>query len=228
MERIKKLLLENADEEYRNFHSKLIPTVDVERILGVRVPILRKIAKTILREYSNENLKMFLSELPHEYYDEDMLHALLVSEFKDFDEALALTNEFLPYIDNWAVCDMFCPKCFKLHKSELWQSVTGWLNSDSVYTVRYGIVTSMRYFLDEDFSKDKFDMTTSIVSDEYYVRMAVAWYISFALIKQWGVAIELLKSKTLDKWLQNKSIQKAVESYRLTVEQKLYLKTLKL
>lgn len=226
MNKIQKLLYDNADEKYRDFHSSLIPDVDKAKIIGVRVPVVKKIAKE-LKKTNPQMVDEFLSELPHEYYDENMLHANLLCDVKDFDKAIECTEMFLPYIDNWAICDTFNPKVFAKHKSELWQKIEEWLTSSRVYTVRFGIVMAMRYFLDEDFTEDKFQRIVSIKSDEYYVNMAIAWYMSVALVKQYDVALKVLQSGELKEWVHNKSIQKAIESFRISDDKKAYLKRLK-
>lgn len=226
MNKIQKLLFDNADEKYRDFHSSLIPDVDKAKIIGVRVPVIKKLAKE-LKKINPQTVDEFLSELPHEYYDENMLHANLLCDVKDFDKAIEYTEMFLPYIDNWAVCDTFNPKVFAKHKDELWQKIEEWLSSSRVYTERFGIVMAMRYFLDEDFAEDKFQRIVSVKSDEYYVNMAIAWYMSVALVKQYDVAIKVLQSGKLKDRVHNKSIQKAIESFRISDDKKVYLKTLK-
>ena len=225
MDKIEKLLFDNADEKYRKFHSSLIPTVDKQTIIGVRVPTVRKIAKYLQRNCP-QDVVAFLSELPHKYYDENVLHAVLISDISDYEKALAYTEKFLPFIDNWAVCDIFNPRAFKNHENVLWQKIETWLYSNRTYTVRFAIVSAMRRFLDNDFSIDKLYEVASVKSDEYYVNMAIAWYISVALVKQYDVAVKLVKNEELPAWVHNKSIQKAVESYRISADKKDYLKTL--
>lgn len=229
MTKITQTLFENADESYKNFHQSIVPTLPKERIIGVRVPVLRKIAKQLKKDESSKSLvNEFLQELPHEYYDEDMLHAIILSDERDFSTALERTREFLPYIDNWAVCDAFCPKAFCKNKNALWQYIEKWLESEKTFTVRFGIVNAMRFFLDEDFSAEKMKKVLEVSNEDYYVRMAIAWYMSVALVKQWEVAIEVIEDKSLGAWVHNKSIQKSCESFRLSAEQKQYLKTLKI
>lgn len=229
MTKITQTLFENADESYKNFHQSIVPTLPKERIIGVRVPVLRKIAKQLKKDESSKSLvNEFLKELPHEYYDEDMLHAIILSDERDFSTALERTREFLSYIDNWAVCDAFCPKAFCKNKNALWQEIEKWLESEKTFTVRFGIVNAMRFFLDEDFSAEKMKKVLEVSNEDYYVRMAVAWYMSVALVKQWEVAIEVIEDKSLGAWVHNKSIQKSCESFRLSAEQKQYLKTLKI
>lgn len=229
MTKITQTLFENADESYKNFHQSIVPTLPKERIIGVRVPVLRKIAKQLKKDESSKSLaNEFLQELPHEYYDEDMLHAIILSDERDFSTALKRTSEFLPYIDNWAVCDTFCPKAFGKNKKALWQEIEKWLESEKTFTVRFGIVNAMRFFLDEDFSAEKMKKVLEVSNEDYYVRMAIAWYMSVALVKQWEVAIKVVEDKSLGAWVHNKSIQKSCESFRLSAEQKQYLKTLKI
>ena len=229
MTKITQTLFENADESYKNFHQSIVPTLPKERIIGVRVPVLRKIAKQLKKDESSKSLaNEFLQELPHEYYDEDMLHAIILSDERDFSTAMKRTSEFLPYIDNWAVCDTFCPKAFGKNKNALWQYIEKWLESEKTFTVRFVIVNAMRFFLDEDFSAEKMKKVLEVSNEDYYVRMAIAWYMSVALVKQWEVAIKVVEDKSLGAWVHNKSIQKSCESFRLSAEQKQYLKTLKI
>lgn len=224
MNRVKELLFENADEKYRDFQSSLIPAVDKDTIMGVRVPDVRKIAKDLAKNYP-QDVQTFLNDLPHKYYDENILHAVLISDISDFDTAMEYTEQFLPYIDNWAVCDILNPRAFKTHKTELWRKIETWLNSSNTYIVRFAIVSAMRHFLDNDFSKDKFDAVIKVMSDDYYVNMAIAWYMSFALVKQYDVAVKIIEGNELPISVHNKSIQKAVESYRVSDDKKQYLKT---
>lgn len=230
MESIKKILFDSRDEKYKQFHSSLMPTIEQDKVIGVRMPSMRAIAKNLQKDesFSKEETRAFLSELPHDYYEENILHALLISNDKEFDKTINEVNRFLPYIDNWAVCDTFAPKCFARHKDELWNHVEKWLCSNETYTVRFGIVTAMRYFLDDDFSLEKFEKVISVRSDEYYVNMAIAWYVSFALIKQYQTVLPYVQKRVLPPWVHNKSIQKACESYRIPDDKKTYLKNLKI
>lgn len=228
--KISALLFEHQDLGYKQFHSSLVPTINPDSIIGVRVPVLRKIASTLLKDndFVCGELPIFLNTLPHEYYEENFLHALFLSKEKDFDKAIVDIEKFLPYIDNWAVCDCFSPVSFKNSKEALWAKIEQWLASERIYIIRFGIVNAMRYFLDEDFSIYRLEKVMSVKSCEYYVNMALAWYFSFALIKHYDIAVGYLENKSFDKWVHNKSIQKAVESYRISQEQKDYLKTLKI
>lgn len=225
--RIESILFDNADEKFRAFTSSLMPTVDRNSVVGVRMPLLRKIAKDIAKEFSAKEIGDYLNALPHKYYEENLLHAMLVSECKDFDEAVKLTDKFLPYVDNWAVCDTFKVKAFERNKTLHWQYIDEWLKSDKTYTVRFGIVNAMRYFLDDDFSIKRYEKVIGVKSNEYYVNMAIAWYVSVALVKQYDVAVKTIEQKSLDRWVHNKSIQKAVESYRISADKKKYLKNFK-
>lgn len=229
MVNIEKLLFENRDEKYKDFQSALMPTVDKQSVVGVRVPTLRKIAKTLLKdsEFVEHDLPRFLKTLPHEYYEENLLHSFFVSECDDFDKTIKLAKEFLPYVDNWAVCDTFNPKIFAKHKDLLWSYIEEWLYSDQTYMIRFGIVCAMRHYLDNDFDKEKFEKTLGVKSDEYYVKIAVAWYMSMALVKKYDVAVKVLQEGRLETWTHNKSIQKTVESRQVPNEIKEYLKTLK-
>lgn len=224
MRSITEALYELRDEEYARFQAKLTPSVDPERFIGVRVPEVRKLAKVLKNSPEGE---AFLRELPHSYYDENMLHGLLLSEIRDFDQAIEETNRFLPYIDNWAVCDIMSPKVFKKHKGKLMPSIREWTDSNETYTIRFGIEMLMSHFLDDDFKAEYLDIPAGIRSEEYYVNMMIAWFFATALAKQWKSAISYLENDKLDKWTHNKTIQKAIESYRITDEQKTILRMLK-
>lgn len=225
MKSITESLLELRDEEYAKFQAKLTPSVDPELFIGVRVPDVRKLAKLLKND---PNAEAFMQELPHKYYDENMLHGLLISDIKDYDKAVEETNRFLPYIDNWAVCDIMSPKVFKKHKDKLIVSIRKWAGSKETYTIRFGIEMLMSHYLDEDFNAEYLEIPAKIRSGEYYVNMMTAWFFATALAKQWESVIPYIEKKRLDKWTHNKTIQKAVESYRITDEQKEYLKTLKI
>lgn len=212
------------DVAYGDFQSKLTPGIPRELFIGVRVPQIRKLAKKIKNE---PECVAFLDELPHKYYEENMLHSVLVSEIKDYDECIARIDIFLPYVDNWAVCDTISPKVFKRNKTDLIDKIKGWVSSERTYTCRFGVDMLMSFFLDDDFETEYLEIPASVRSEEYYVRMMVAWYFATALAKQWDAAIKYIEDKKLDDWTHNKSIQKARESYRITPKQKEYLKTLK-
>ena len=221
---IKVFFKENRDEKYAQFQSKLIPGVDVKNVIGIRTPALRKFAKqTIKREDADE----FLSDLPHKYFDENQLHAFMISEIKDYAECVNRVKEFLPFVNNWATCDQMSPKVFKKHKTEILKEVKKWIKSEDTYTVRFGICELMTDFLDDDFDEAYPKMVANVKSDEYYINMMIAWYFATALAKQYDAIIPYIENKKLDKWTHNKTIQKAIESYRITDEQKTYLRTLK-
>ena len=217
-------LFEMQDLGYRDFQSKLMPTVDKEKIIGVRTPQLRKFVKEFVK---SEECEAFLQELPHRYYEEDNLHGFLLENEKDFDILVERVEKFLPYVDNWATCDMLRPKAFKKHLPELMEHIKMWLESDHIYTVRYGIGMLLSFYLDEEFDKKYLEMVAKIRSEEYYINMMIAWYFATALAKQWDATIIYLEEQRLDKWTHNKAIQKAIESYRITKEQKEYLRTLR-
>lgn len=221
---LQKRLFELSDEGYKEFHSKLMPTVSKDTVIGIRTPALRRFAGDFSK---TEEAKIFLGQLPHYYYEENNLHAFLIEKIKDYHELIKELNKFLPFVDNWATCDMMKPKIFKNHKDKLISEINRWLNSEEVYTVRYGIVCLMTYYLDEDFKAEYLDKIIGIKSEEYYVNMARAWYFATALSKQYAPAVKVFEKRLLDKWTHNKGIQKALESYRITDEQKKYLKSLK-
>ena len=212
------------DESYANFQSKLIPTVAREKIIGVRVPQVRKLAKELLRE---GDYKEFLDQLPHTYYDEDMLHGLLLSELKDYNLCIRRIEQFLPYVDNWAVCDCMSPKVFRKNKDFLLDKIREWTASEDTYTCRFGVGMLMTHFLEEDFEPEYLEMVACIQSEEYYVNMMRAWFYATALARQWEATITVLATGRLDIWTHNKTIQKARESFRITAEQKEQLKTMK-
>lgn len=218
-------LFEMQDLKYRDFHSKLMPTVDSELVIGVRTPELRKFAKNFSETAMAQE---FLETLPHKFYEENNLHAFMISSMKDFDNAVEKLNIFLPYVDNWATCDLMRPVTFKNHKAELLKEVEKWLESDKPYTVRFGIEMLMVHFLDEDFDISYPQKVAEIKSDEYYVKMMIAWYFATALAYRYDEILPFIEKMVLDTWTHNKAIQKAVESYRITPQQKEYLKKLKI
>ena len=212
------------DLKYRDFHSRLLPGIDKETIIGIRTPVLRKFAKEFGK---TEIAKAFLQELPHQYYEENNLHMMLISEERDYEICLEQVKAFLPYIDNWATCDLPLPKCYAKHKEDLISEVKQWMASGKTYTIRYGIGVLMRLYLDEDFRPEYLEWVADIRSEEYYVNMMSAWYMATALAKQWDAAIPWLEEKRLSEWVHKKTIQKAIESYRITPEQKMHLRLLK-
>lgn len=223
VEDIRAGLFARQDTGYRDFHSRLVPTLDKDSIIGVRTPILRTYAK----ELAKQDVSAFLEDLPHRYYDENCLHAFLIEQIKDFDQCMAALERFLPYIDNWATCDLLSPKVFKKHPDEVYAACMRWLESDRVYTVRFGVVTLMKWFLDADFRPELLEKAAELQTEAYYINMARAWLFAEALAKQYDAALPYLLEKRLDTWTHNKAIQKAVESRRISGETKTYLKTLK-
>lgn len=222
---IQHTLFSMKDEKYKAFNAKLIPTVKPDLIIGVRTPELRKYAKALAKTPESES---FISILPHKYYEENNLHAFIIELLKDYDKALLETERFLPYIDNWATCDMFLPKVFSKNTGSLLVKIQEWLKSDRVYTVRYAIGLLMSLYLDENFNSDFLQDVASVHSDEYYINMMISWYFATALAKQYDCTVTYITEKKLDKWVHNKTIQKAVESNRISDDIKKYLKTLKI
>ena len=220
---IQNRLFQLRDSSYAEFQRQLVPTLAPERIIGVRLPQLRRLAKTLSQEASEP----FLRALPHSYYDENMLHAILLSEMRAFEECLAAVERFLPFIDNWAVCDTLSPKVFKEHRPELLLPIRRWSVAAHGYQRRFAITMLMRHFLDEDFKPAYLAIPMAMCSDEYYVNMAIAWFFATALAKQWASTIGLIEEQRLAPWVHNKTIQKARESYRITTAQKDYLLSLK-
>ena len=225
MEYIVQLLQNNRDEKYGTFQGALIPSVSQDNVIGVRTPKLRALAKEIKK---SECCETFLSELPHRYFEENQLHAFIISESSDFNETINKLEAFLPYVDNWATCDQMSPKSFKKHKEELLPYIDKWLSSEHTYTVRFAIGMLMKHFLDEDFKEEYIQKVIQVRSQEYYINMEIAWYLATALAKQWDCAIPYIESMKLDKLVHNKTIQKARESFRITDEQKSILKEYKL
>ena len=221
---IQNRLFAAADEKYADFQAKLTPTVAREKFIGVRLPTLRDIAKQFAKE---EACKEFLDTLPHEYYDENLLHAILLCNMKKYDECLPLVERFLPFVDCWAVCDSLRPNVFKKRKKELMPNAYRWMKSDKTYTCRFGIDMMMTHFLDEDFSPEYLDAVAECTNDEYYVKMMVAWYFATALAKQWDAAVPYIEKHVLPDWTHRKTIQKACESFRVSDEHKEYLRTLR-
>ena len=221
---IQKELFSLQDKEYMKFLSKLTPNVSEDTIIGVRIPEIRKLAKKLVK---NNEYEDFLKELPHKYYDENLLHGAIISESKDFEKCIKLLDNFLPFVDNWAVCDTISPKIFKKYKKELIEKIKVWSQSDKTYTCRFGVEMLMTHFLDEDFKKEYLEVVADIHSEEYYVKMVVAWFFATALAKQWDYAVIYLEDNRLDVWVHNKTIQKARESLRILEDKKGYLKGLK-
>ncbi|MBR1852241.1 MAG: DNA alkylation repair protein [Lachnospiraceae bacterium] len=241
---IQKELFALQDLEYKAFHAKLMPTIDPDRIIGIRTPKLRKLAKNLWRQAggstkdgstdhnNNEDdnkapTEQFMNVLPHFYYEENNLHGLFIEQIKDFDVCIAALDRFLPYVDNWATCDMMAPKVLGKDKEKLLCAIRRWITAEPVYEVRFAIGMLMRHFLDEDFKTEYADMVATVSSPEYYINMMRAWYFATALAKQYDAVLPYLAEKRMDVWTHNKTIQKAIESYRITPEQKAELKALR-
>ena len=225
MTEIQELLFAKQDTNYRDFQAPLFPSIGKEKMIGVRTPELKKLAKEL---YGKEVATKFIETLPHQYFDENQLHAFLISSIKDYQTCLKEVEKFLPYIDNWGTCDQLSPKVFAKHKEELIISIKKWLKSKHTYTVRFAIGMLMQHYLDESFKEEYLEMVANIKSEEYYINMMIAWYFATALAKQWDSSIKYIKEKKLSPWVNNKTIQKAVESYRINDEQKVFLRNLKI
>lgn len=221
---IQQELFAKQDTAYRDFQAKLIPTIEAGSMIGVRTPELRKMAKQYAKR---EDIGAFLETLPHSYFDENQLHAFILSERKDFSQCIKELTRFLPYVDNWATCDQLSPKVFKKHRQELLPYIREWIASDKTYVVRFGIGMLMEHFLDDDFDTLYLETVSKIRSEEYYINMMIAWYFATALAKQYEVTLPFIEHARLAPWTHNKAIQKASESLRITPEQKTYLKSLK-
>ena len=213
------------DETYQAFQAKLIPNVPPETVIGVRTPDLRKLAKELSKDPAAAE---FLTCLPHAYLEENNLHGFLIEAMKDYGEVIRALEEFLPYVDNWATCDLMSPKVFKKHLPELYEQIPLWLRSEHPYTVRFGLEMLMRWYLDGDFRPEVLELAAGVRSEEYYVNMMTAWFFATALAKRHDETLPYLTGRRLDVWTHNKAIQKAVESYRVTPEQKAFLRTLKI
>ena len=224
IEEIRAELNRLQDTKYREMQVRIIPTVKPERMIGVRTPALRQMAK----QYAQAgDIDVFLNDLPHMYFEENQLHAFILSGMKDYRECLRELNRFLPYVDNWATCDQMSPRVFRKHRKELTSSIREWIGSGKTYTIRFGIGMLMEHYLDEDFDPAYPEMAAAVRSEEYYVNMMTAWYFATALAKQYGAVLPYIEHHRLDDWTHNKAIQKSIESYRITPEQKAYLRTLK-
>lgn len=250
---IQQELFRLQDRKYKEFQAKLIPTVDPDKIIGVRTPALRAYAKELIRRdrvekqaagictagqktnaagKGNEKtvsdvMSRFIDKLPHDYFDENQLHAFIISELKDYKKCISEVRRFLPYVDNWATCDQLSPKVFKNDRLSLLKEIKRWLGSDETYTARFAVGMLMRHYLDEDFDESYPKMVAAVRSDEYYIKMMIAWYFATALAKQYETVLAYIEEQRLDIWTHNKAIQKAIESRRITPEQKEYLRKLK-
>ena len=223
-EEIRSELFRLQDNKYLNFQAKLLPTVKEETIIGVRTPQLRKYARRLI---SSPDISDFLDDIPHMYFDENQLHAFIVSEIREYGRCMEEVNRFLPYIDNWATCDQMAPRVYKKHRMELLENILLWIRSDKTYTIRFGIRMLMHHFLDNSFDAAYPAMVAGIKSKEYYVNMMIAWYFATALAKQYDEVLPYIENRVLDTWTHNKAIQKSVESYRIPADHKNYLKSLK-
>ena len=221
---VQQRLFSLQDPDYRAFHCTLIPNVPVDKVIGIRTPALRSLARELSGTHEAE---LFLDALPHEYYEENNLHGFLLCRIRDYGKCVEEIDRFLPFVDNWAVCDSLSPKAFKKHKIELLTYIRFWIESGETYAVRFGVKMLMSLYLDDDFSPEYPEIVAKIRSDEYYVNMMIAWYFATALAKQYDSVISYIENRLLDTWTHNKAIQKCVESRRITPEQKEYLKTLK-
>ncbi len=221
---IREDLFANQDIKYRDFQSKLTPNIDAQKAIGVRTPVLRKLAKEYIKR---PDINEFLDALPHEYFDENQIHGFIISEIKDFEKCILAIEAFLPHVDNWATCDQMSPKCFKKNRVLLEPYIYDWIQSAHTYTVRFAVVTLMSQYLDDDFDEKYLKLMSKINSEEYYINMAVAWYFATALAKQYDATIGYIENGVLPVWTHNKTIQKAIESYRISDSQKEYLRELK-
>ncbi len=222
---IRDRLFSLQDAKYRELQIRILPNLEPESIIGVRTPELRQMAKELA---VRKETGAFLKDLPHRYFDENQLHAFILSGMKDYTACMEALERFLPYVDNWATCDQMSPKVFRKHRMELLGSIRKWIASDQAYTIRFGIGMLMEHYLDGDFDPAYPEMAAGVRSGEYYVNMMTAWYFATALAKQYDAVIPYIENRRLDPWTHNKAIQKAIESYRITPEQKEYLKTLKI
>lgn len=220
-EEIVRNLFANQDSAYRDFHKRLIPTVDEKTVIGVRVPAIRRLAKS-----AGESAD-FMHALPHEYYEENQLHACILNLETDFDKAIAGVNAFLPFVDNWATCDILNPAAFRKHRSKLLSHACSWAKSEHTYTMRFGVEMLMNHFLDDGFSSSQSDLVASLRPEDYYGKMMIAWYFATALAKQYDAMLSYLQNERLERWTHNKTIQKAVESFRISDAQKVFLKSLR-
>lgn len=229
-----KQLFENQDLKYRDFHAALVPNISKDTIIGVRVPVLRRLAKEFFKSAQSDSAQLFkfFDKLPHKYFEENQIHLMMVTMIKDYEECLSRTEQFLPYIDNWAVCDGKTPKTLMSDAPRFLKCIAIWLKSDHPYVVRFAINMLMDQFLDDRFDSKYLKWVAAVDIDrfkeKYYVQMEVAWYFATALAKQWDAAVPCIESRKLEPWTHNKAIQKSIESYRVSDEHKAYLRTLKI
>jgi len=217
-------LLSNKDEKYKDFQSKLVPNIDKETIIGVRTPQMREIAKKV---FGTQEADTFIQVLPHQYYEENLIHFFIISKIKDFDECVKEVEKFLPYINCWPVCDQATPMVFKKNHAKLLPLIKKWIKSDHVYTARFGIRMLMNEFLNEDFKEEYLEIVSSKKGNDYYLKMMIAWFFATALAKQYDATIKYIEERRLDPWIHQKTIQKAIESYRVSDEHKEYIKNFK-
>ena len=224
MKEITDKLMKLKDAKYQEFQSKLVPNIDKNKILGIKTPDLRMLAKEMALSDMKEE---FLKELPHQYYDEDLIHFFVISLEKDFNKTIEYVETFLPYVNCWPVSDQATPKAFKKHHQELLPYIKKWILSSHVYTARFGMRMLMNEFLDDDFKEEYLELVASKKGEDYYLKMMVAWYFATALCKQYDASIKYIEEHRLDDWVHKKTIQKAIESFRVTEEHKEYLRSLK-
>ena len=222
---LRQQLFTMADPSYKSFHCALIPTVDPDTVIGIRTPVLRKFAAEFAK---TEDAAAFLRDLPHSYYEENNLHGFLLEKIKDYDTLIAELNRFLPHINNWATCDLISPKIFPKHREELLEQIRIWIRDEHTYTVRFAVGMLMKFYLDDAFDPAFPELVAKIRSEEYYINMMIAWYFATALAKQYDAILPYLENRRLDPWTHNKTIQKAIESRRITPEQKSLLRSLKI
>ena len=216
------MLLKAKDDKYKEFQAKLVPNIPAETIIGVRTPKMREVAKEV---FKSEIRDEFLNELPHKYYEENLVHFFVIALIKDFDECVEAVDKFLPYVDCWPVSDQASPKCFKKNHDKLLAYIKKWLKSDHVYTARFSIRMLMNEYLGEDFKEEYLELVASKKGEDYYLKMMVAWYFATALAKQYDASVKYIEDRKLNEWVHKKAIQKAVESFRVTDKHKEYLKT---
>ncbi len=217
-------LIEVKDDQYKEFQTKLVPNISPETVIGVRTPEMRAIAKEV---FDSPDKDAFLNDLPHQYYEENLIHFFVIALIKDFDRCIHEVEAFLPYVDCWPVSDQATPKAFKKNHQKLLPYIKKWIASEHVYTSRFGIRMLMNEFLDKDFRKEYLELVASKKGEDYYLKMMAAWYFATALAKQYDETVKYFEDRRLDEWVHRKAIQKAVESYRVSDEHKDYLKTLR-